>query len=160
MAWARRLGARTARLLGESDHEEAEAVAVAAMDGFMRRHPEFPAVSAFAYTVLRGRLVTWHRQELRARRNAQLARPPRAHATGLLDALATREQILRLLRALPKRERLVVRRHYGLAGKRAQTFAQIASAMGPRHQGVSTRTVERLHAQALVRLRGMGIEDD
>jgi RNA polymerase sigma factor (sigma-70 family) len=65
-----------------------------------------------------------------------------------LDDLETRRQAWSLLKVLPRRQREVLVRRYGLAGGEAQTHVQIAAALG-----IGDERSRQLENEALRRLR-------
>lgn len=56
------------------------------------------------------------------------------------------------LRRLPKREQIVIRRRFGLFGKRVRTLQQIGDALH-----ISKERVRQLQAMALARMKRMGV---
>jgi len=67
-----------------------------------------------------------------------------------LDDLETRRRAWSLLKVLPRRQREVLVRRYGLAGGEAQTHAQIAAALG-----IGDERSRQLENEALRRLRAL-----
>src|SRR5215207_6006902 len=72
--------------------------------------------------------------------------PPWRH----LDDLETRRRAWSLLKVLPRRQREVLVRRYGMAGGEAQTHAQIAAALG-----IGDERSRQLENEALRRLRAL-----